>query len=130
MATSNPCRGHCLAGLHLTLLLRGPGQARYYCQGTGHHHRPQAVPVAARLPPGGPTPAAVRRRNRDRTQPGDAQERARGVGLVMRRPQWSPNTLYVHEATLYAKEQGWTTASTTWPPLPTGRRAPTWAAWK
>ena len=34
------------------------------------------------------------------------QERARGAGLVMRRPQWSPNTLYVHEATLYAKEQG------------------------
>jgi predicted DsbA family dithiol-disulfide isomerase len=34
------------------------------------------------------------------------QERARGVGLVMRRPQWSPNTLYVQEATLYAKEQG------------------------
>ena len=34
------------------------------------------------------------------------QERAEGVGLVMRRPQWSPNTLYVHEATLYAKEQG------------------------
>ena len=34
------------------------------------------------------------------------QERARGVGLVMRRPQWSPNTLYVHEATLYAKEKG------------------------
>lgn len=32
------------------------------------------------------------------------QERARGAGLVMRRPQWSPNTLYVHEATLYAKE--------------------------
>ena len=34
------------------------------------------------------------------------QERARGAGLVMRRPQLSPNTLYVHEATLYAKEQG------------------------
>ena len=34
------------------------------------------------------------------------QERARGAGLVMRRPQWSPNTLYIHEATLYAKEQG------------------------
>ena len=34
------------------------------------------------------------------------QERARGAGLVMRRPQWSPNTLYVQEATLYAKEQG------------------------
>jgi predicted DsbA family dithiol-disulfide isomerase len=34
------------------------------------------------------------------------QERAQSVGLVMRRPQWSPNTLYVHEATLFAKEQG------------------------
>ena len=34
------------------------------------------------------------------------QERARGAGLVMRRPQWSPSTLYVQEATLYAKEQG------------------------
>lgn len=34
------------------------------------------------------------------------QERARGAGLVMRRPQWSPNTLYVQEATLYAKESG------------------------
>ena len=34
------------------------------------------------------------------------QERARSAGLVMRRPQWSPNTLYVQEATLYAKEQG------------------------
>ena len=34
------------------------------------------------------------------------QERAQGAGLIMRRPQWSPNTLYVHEATLYAKEQG------------------------
>ena len=34
------------------------------------------------------------------------QERATSAGLVMRRPQWSPNTLYVQEATLYAKEQG------------------------
>ncbi len=34
------------------------------------------------------------------------QERARGVGLVMRRPQWSPNTVPVHEATVYAKEKG------------------------
>ena len=34
------------------------------------------------------------------------QERARGVGLVMRRPQWSPNTLRAHEATVYAKMQG------------------------
>jgi predicted DsbA family dithiol-disulfide isomerase len=34
------------------------------------------------------------------------QERARSAGLVMRRPQWAPNTLYVHEATLFAKEQG------------------------
>jgi predicted DsbA family dithiol-disulfide isomerase len=34
------------------------------------------------------------------------QERAQGAGLVMKRPQWSPNTLYVHETTLYAKEQG------------------------
>ena len=35
-----------------------------------------------------------------------AQERARVAGLVMRRPQWSPNTMLVHQATLYAKEQG------------------------
>jgi len=34
------------------------------------------------------------------------QERARGTGLVMRRPQWSPNTLRAHEATVYAKEKG------------------------
>ena len=34
------------------------------------------------------------------------QERAKGVGLVMRRPQWSPNTMRVHEATVYAKEKG------------------------
>ena len=34
------------------------------------------------------------------------KERARGVGLTMRRPQWSPNTMLVHEATAYAKEQG------------------------
>ena len=34
------------------------------------------------------------------------KERARGVGLTMRRPQWSPNTMRVHEATAYAKEKG------------------------
>jgi len=34
------------------------------------------------------------------------KERAKGVNLVMRRPQWSPNTLRAHEATVYAKEQG------------------------
>ena len=34
------------------------------------------------------------------------QERAKGVDLVMRRPQWSPNTLRAHEATVYAKAQG------------------------
>ncbi len=34
------------------------------------------------------------------------QERAKGVGLVMRRPQWSPNTMRVHESTLFAKERG------------------------
>ena len=34
------------------------------------------------------------------------QERARGAGLVMRRPQWSPNTLRAHEATVYARMQG------------------------
>jgi len=36
----------------------------------------------------------------------EMQERARGVGLVMHRPQWSPNTLRAHEATAYAKTQG------------------------
>ena len=34
------------------------------------------------------------------------RERADGVGLVMRRPQWSPNTMRAHEATVYAKEKG------------------------
>ena len=34
------------------------------------------------------------------------QERARGAGLVMRRPQWSPNTIAAHEVTLFAKERG------------------------
>ena len=34
------------------------------------------------------------------------QERARGAGLVMRRPRRAPNTLLVHEATVYAKEKG------------------------
>ncbi len=34
------------------------------------------------------------------------QERAKGVGFVMRRPQWSPNTMRVHEATVYAKGKG------------------------
>ena len=34
------------------------------------------------------------------------RERAQAVGLVMRRPSWSPNTMKVHEATLYAKEKG------------------------
>jgi predicted DsbA family dithiol-disulfide isomerase len=34
------------------------------------------------------------------------QERANGVGLVMRRPQWSPNTMRAHEATVYAKMKG------------------------
>ena len=34
------------------------------------------------------------------------QERAKGVDLVMRRPQWSPNTMRAHEATAYAKEKG------------------------
>ena len=36
----------------------------------------------------------------------EMQERAKGVSLVMRRPQWSPNTLRVHEATVFAKEKG------------------------
>ena len=36
----------------------------------------------------------------------EMQERAKGVNLVMRRPQWSPNTMRAHEATAYAKEQG------------------------
>ena len=36
----------------------------------------------------------------------EMQARAKGVGLVMRRPHWSPNPLRVHEATLYAKEKG------------------------
>jgi predicted DsbA family dithiol-disulfide isomerase len=34
------------------------------------------------------------------------QERAKGVGLEMHRPQWSPNTMRAHEVTAYAKEKG------------------------
>lgn len=34
------------------------------------------------------------------------QERARGVGLTIRRPSWSPNTMLVHEATAYARDKG------------------------
>ena len=34
------------------------------------------------------------------------RERAAAAGLVMRRPQWSPNTIPVHEATVYARENG------------------------
>ena len=34
------------------------------------------------------------------------QERARGVGLVMKRPQIAPNTSLAFQATLYAKEKG------------------------
>ena len=34
------------------------------------------------------------------------QERAEGVGLIMHRPQWSPNTKRAHEATVYAKMKG------------------------
>ena len=34
------------------------------------------------------------------------QERAKGVGLEMHRPQWSPNTKRAHEITVYAKEKG------------------------
>tara|TARA_B100001964_G_C14200918_1_gene585754 strand:- start:589 stop:1125 length:537 start_codon:yes stop_codon:yes gene_type:complete len=34
------------------------------------------------------------------------KERAEGVGLVMRRPKWSPNTMRAHEATAHAKAEG------------------------
>ena len=34
------------------------------------------------------------------------QERAAGVGLVMKRPQIAPNTSLAHQATAYAKEKG------------------------
>ena len=34
------------------------------------------------------------------------QERVREIGIVMRRPQWSPNTMLAHETTAYAKEKG------------------------
>ena len=36
----------------------------------------------------------------------EMRERAKGVGLVMRRPHWSPNALRAHEVTAYAKERG------------------------
>jgi len=41
------------------------------------------------------------------------KERAKGVNLVMRRPQWSPNTLRAHEATAYARSRAKTGSSTT-----------------
>ena len=59
----------------------------------------------------------------------EMQERARGVDLVMRRPQWSPNTMRVHEATVYAKEKGKTGNSTTWRPRRTGNLASTSTTW-
>ena len=34
------------------------------------------------------------------------QDRARGVGLVIHRPNWSPDSKLAHEATAFAKEQG------------------------
>jgi predicted DsbA family dithiol-disulfide isomerase len=34
------------------------------------------------------------------------RERAGELGLLMRRPQWSPNTRPAHEATIYAREKG------------------------
>ena len=34
------------------------------------------------------------------------QERARGAGVVVRRPSWSPNTLLVHQVTAFAIEEG------------------------
>jgi len=36
----------------------------------------------------------------------EMRAKAKGVGLVMRRPHWSPNPMRVHEATLYAKQKG------------------------
>ncbi len=34
------------------------------------------------------------------------RERASELGVVMHRPQWSPNTMLAHEATAYAREKG------------------------
>ena len=34
------------------------------------------------------------------------KERANNLGLEICRPSWSPNTMLVHEATVYAREQG------------------------
>ena len=34
------------------------------------------------------------------------QERAKGAGVVMRRPSWSHNTVRAHEATAYARDKG------------------------
>ena len=34
------------------------------------------------------------------------QDRAKGVGLVIHRPHWSPDTKLAHEATAFAKEKG------------------------
>ena len=34
------------------------------------------------------------------------QDRAKGAGLEIHRPHWSPDTKLAHEATTFAKEQG------------------------
>lgn len=56
-------------------------------------------------PPGGETRRLFDGETETELNP-EMQERAKGVGLAMRRPQWSPNTLRAHEATIYAKEKG------------------------
>ena len=57
-----------------------------------------------RPPEGEPRPL---RQGETETEMSEAwQERAAGAGVTMRRPQWSPNTMLVQEATLYAKSEG------------------------
>ena len=116
MATSQSGRGFCLAGLHLTLLLRGPGQARHCCQGTGHHHRPSGrsccgLTVRRRANPGGCSTV----RPRPNWQPGDAGTRpGRRAGhapsaVVAQHPLRSGGHLCT------PRSRALTTASTTWP---------------
>ena len=61
------------------------------------------------LRPDGP-PEGVARQMRDGETESEVapqmKERARAAGLDICRPSWSPNTMLVHEATVYAREKG------------------------
>ncbi len=61
------------------------------------------------LQPERPTEGEVRQLRQGETETEVApvwQERAREVGLAMRRPKITPSTILAHQATLYAKDKG------------------------